>query len=348
MNSMLAVSQGSARPPRLVVMRWNGGRRARRAARLRRQGRGVRHRRHLDQAGRRHGGHEGRHGRRRRGHRADARARRRKAKVNAVGVIGLVENMPSGTRHAARRHRPRRDRARPSRSSTPTPRAASCSPTRSGTRRKSSSPRCIVDLATLTGAIGVALGHDHAGLFSNNDELAAKLIGGRPRDRRKALAHAAGPGLRQADREPLRRHQEHRRPRRPARSPRRSSSRASSATCPGRISTSPASRSARPTSETNAGWAPGFGVTLLDRFVRDNYESRHDRSAVLPPRAPAARTRAAAAAGKDAGARLAGGGRDLEPRAGRGARRAALDLSRRQLPAARHRRRRADRRASRC
>jgi leucyl aminopeptidase len=27
-----------------------------------------------------------------------------------------------------------------------------------------------------------------------------------------------------------------------------------------------------PATETNAGWAPGFGVALLDRLVRDNYE----------------------------------------------------------------------------
>jgi leucyl aminopeptidase len=33
----------------------------------------------------------------------------------------------------------------------------------------------MVDLATLTGAIVVALGHNYAGLFSNNDELAANL-----------------------------------------------------------------------------------------------------------------------------------------------------------------------------
>jgi leucyl aminopeptidase len=33
----------------------------------------------------------------------------------------------------------------------------------------------MIDLATLTGAIIVALGHEHAGLFSNNDELAEKL-----------------------------------------------------------------------------------------------------------------------------------------------------------------------------
>ena len=36
-------------------------------------------------------------------------------------------------------------------------------------------PRFMVDLATLTGAIIVALGHEHAGLFSNDDDLANKL-----------------------------------------------------------------------------------------------------------------------------------------------------------------------------
>jgi leucyl aminopeptidase len=36
-------------------------------------------------------------------------------------------------------------------------------------------PKFMVDLATLTGAIIIALGHDYAGLFSNNDELSAKL-----------------------------------------------------------------------------------------------------------------------------------------------------------------------------
>jgi leucyl aminopeptidase len=36
-------------------------------------------------------------------------------------------------------------------------------------------PRFMVDLATLTGAMIVALGHEHAGLFSNDDELAERL-----------------------------------------------------------------------------------------------------------------------------------------------------------------------------
>jgi len=37
-------------------------------------------------------------------------------------------------------------------------------------------PKFMVDLATLTGAIMVALGTEHAGLFCNNDELADRLL----------------------------------------------------------------------------------------------------------------------------------------------------------------------------
>jgi leucyl aminopeptidase len=98
----------------------------------------------------------------------------RKAKVNAVGVAGLVENMPSGTAQ------------------------------RPGDVVKSMSgqtvevlntdaegrlvladalwytqdrfkPRFMIDLATLTGAIIVSLGHEYAGLFSNDDTLSDRL-----------------------------------------------------------------------------------------------------------------------------------------------------------------------------
>ena len=37
------------------------------------------------------------------------------------------------------------------------------------------SPKFMIDLATLTGAIVTSLGHEHAGLFSNDDELSARL-----------------------------------------------------------------------------------------------------------------------------------------------------------------------------
>ena len=99
----------------------------------------------------------------------------RKAKVNAVGILGLVENMPDG------------DAIRPGDILT----------SMSGqtievintdaegrlvladaiwycnTRFK---PKAMVDLATLTGAMIIALGHDYAGLFSNNDDLADGLL----------------------------------------------------------------------------------------------------------------------------------------------------------------------------
>ena len=52
-------------------------------------------------------------------------------------------------------------------------------------------PQFMIDLATLTGAIIVALGNDHAGLFSNNDELAERLAAAGQGQRRKGLAHAA-------------------------------------------------------------------------------------------------------------------------------------------------------------
>ena len=99
----------------------------------------------------------------------------RKAKVNVVGVVGLVENMPDGDAIRARRHHQPRCPGRRSRSSIQTPRGASCWRTRSGTRRRNIAPRAIIDLATLTGAVMVALGHEMAGLFANNDELAQRL-----------------------------------------------------------------------------------------------------------------------------------------------------------------------------
>jgi leucyl aminopeptidase len=98
----------------------------------------------------------------------------RKARVNAIGVVGLVENMPSGTAQ----------------------RPGDIVKSMSGQTievintdaegrlvladamwycRDRFKPQFMVDLATLTGAIMVALGREHAGLFSNNDALSEKL-----------------------------------------------------------------------------------------------------------------------------------------------------------------------------
>jgi leucyl aminopeptidase len=174
MNALLGVGRGSAHQSRLVVMRWNGGKRGQ--APLAFIGKGVT----FDTGGisiKPAAGMEDM-----KGDMAGAACvvglmhalAARKAKVNAVGAIGLVENMPSG------------EAQRPGDIVT----------SMSGqtieiintdaegrlvladvlhyvnTRFK---PRFMINLATLTGAILVALGIEHAGLFSNDDTLAEQL-----------------------------------------------------------------------------------------------------------------------------------------------------------------------------
>ena len=99
----------------------------------------------------------------------------RKAKVNAVGVVGLVENMPGGNAQ-----RPG-DIVRAFNGktievlNTDAEGRLVLADALSFTEKKFK-PKFIVDLATLTGAIIVALGEEYAGLFSNNDDLAKKIF----------------------------------------------------------------------------------------------------------------------------------------------------------------------------
>ena len=99
----------------------------------------------------------------------------RKARVNAVGIIGLVENMPDGNAQ----------------------RPGDVVRAMSGTTievintdaegrlvladalwycQDRFKPQFMIDLATLTGAMIIALGTDYAGVFSNNDELAGRIV----------------------------------------------------------------------------------------------------------------------------------------------------------------------------
>jgi leucyl aminopeptidase len=99
----------------------------------------------------------------------------RKAKIDAVGLVGLVENMPSGTAQ-----RPG-DVVKSYSGQT-----VEVINTDAEGRlvladvlwycQQKFDPRFMVDLATLTGAMIVALGHEYAGMFSNNDALALKLL----------------------------------------------------------------------------------------------------------------------------------------------------------------------------
>jgi leucyl aminopeptidase len=174
MNALLGVGQGSARDSRLVVMRWNGGRKNEPPVAF--VGKGV----CFDTGGisiKPSGGMEDM-----KGDMAGAACvvglmhalARRKARVNAVGIIGLVENMPDGNAQ-------RPGDIVTSMSGQTIEIINTDAEGRlvladalwyTATKFK---PKFMVDLATLTGAIIVALGHEHAGLFSNDDRLAEQL-----------------------------------------------------------------------------------------------------------------------------------------------------------------------------
>jgi leucyl aminopeptidase len=99
----------------------------------------------------------------------------RKAKINAVGVVGLVENMVSG------------DAQRPGDIvksysgktievlNTDAEGRLVLADAITFTEKKFK-PKFIIDLATLTGAIIVSLGSEYAGLFSNDDNLSKQII----------------------------------------------------------------------------------------------------------------------------------------------------------------------------
>ena len=125
----------------------------------------------------------------------------RKAKVNAVGVIGIVENMPSGNAQ-----RPGDIVAAMSGQTieiinTDAEGRLVLADAIAYTEERFK-PKFMVDLATLTGAIIVALGHHHAGLFSNDDDAGRCAARRRRGDGRGRVAHAARQGIRQADRIP--------------------------------------------------------------------------------------------------------------------------------------------------
>jgi len=175
-GALLGVAQGSVNEPRLVVMQWRGGgRKATPPVLL--VGKGVT----FDSGGisiKPAAGMEqmkwdmG-------GAAAVAGTMRalalRKARAHVVGILGLVENMPSGTAQ------------RPGDVVTSLSgqtievintdaegRLVLCDAMHYGQQRFK--PKVMVDLATLTGAMIISLGHEYAGLFSNSDDLAKQLV----------------------------------------------------------------------------------------------------------------------------------------------------------------------------
>jgi len=174
MGALLGVGQGSPHESKVVIMRWNGGKRG--ADPIAFIGKGV----CFDTGGISIKPAQGMEDMK--GDMAGAACvvglmnalAARKAKVNAVGAIGLVENMPDGKAQ----------------------RPGDIVKTMSGQTieiintdaegrlvladvlhyvNKRFKPKFMINLATLTGAIIVALGQEYAGMFSNDDKLVERL-----------------------------------------------------------------------------------------------------------------------------------------------------------------------------
>jgi leucyl aminopeptidase len=270
MGALLGVAQGSARPPRLVVMRWNGGKA--KDAPVAFVGKGV----VFDTGGisiKPASGMEDM-----KGDMAGAAAvtgllqtlAARKAKVNAVGVIGIVENMPDGMAQ------------RPGDIVTAmTGKTIEIINTDAEGRlvladavaytEQRFKPKFIIDLATLTGAIIVALGHHHAGMYSTDDGLAVAL---------SAAGEATGERV---WRMPLGKEYDKQMDSKFADVKNAGSRDAGSITgaqfimrfvkdTPWVHLDIAGTAMGSPQTDVNRSWASGWGVRLLDRLVADKYE----------------------------------------------------------------------------
>ena len=271
MGSLLCVAKGSDRPAKLVIMQWHGGKADSKPLAF--VGKGV----VFDTGGisiKPAGNMEDM-----KGDMGGAAAvtglmhalAARKAPVNVVGVIGLVENMPSGT----------------------AVRPGDIVKAMSGTTievintdaegrlvladalwytQDRFKPRFMINLATLTGAIIVALGHEHAGLFSNNDALAIQLLNAGINANEKLWRMPLSPAYDKMIESKF------------------ADIRNSVGRPAGSITAAQFLQRfvndvpwahldiagmafGVSNSEINTSWAPGFGVALLDRLVRDYYES---------------------------------------------------------------------------
>jgi len=271
MRALLGVAQGSVRPPRLVAMHWNGNKSKDKPIAF--VGKGV----VFDTGGisiKPAGGMEDM-----KGDMGGAAAvvglmhalASRKAKANVVGIIGLVENMPDGNAQ----------------------RPGDIVEAASGVTieiintdaegrlvladalwyaQKTYEPKAIIDLATLTGAVLVALGSDHAGLFANDDALAAALSRAGEVTGEKVWRLPLGAAYDKLIESKF------------ADIKNTGGRHAGSITAAQFIQRFiddgvawahldiAGTAMGSPQSEINRSWASGWGVRILDRFVADNYE----------------------------------------------------------------------------
>ncbi|MEJ6781534.1 leucyl aminopeptidase [Aminobacter sp. Piv2-1] len=271
MGALLGVAQGSVRPPRMAIMQWNGGKAKDKPVAF--VGKGV----VFDSGGvsiKPAAGMEDM-----KGDMGGAAAvtglmhalAARKARVNAVGIIGLVENMVDGNAQ------------RPGDIVTSmSGQTIEVLNTDAEGRlvladalwycNQRFEPKFMVNLATLTGAIMVALGQHHAGLFSNNDELAGHLTASGTATQEKLWRMPLSSDYdklidsKNADMKNI--------------GGRYGGSITAAQFLQRFVKETPwahldiaGTAMGSPTNEINQSWGSGFGVRLLDRLVRDHYEA---------------------------------------------------------------------------
>lgn len=271
MGSLLGVAQGSPRGARLAVLQWNGGKAKDKPLAF--VGKGVT----FDTGGNSIKPASGMEDMK--GDMGGAAAvtgllhtlAARKAKANVIGILGLVENSVDG--HAQR----------------PGDIVTSMSGQTIEVLNTDAEgrlvladalwycndrfqPRLMINLATLTGAIMVALGQHHAGLFSNDDELADRLLQSGAATQEKLWRMPLGSEYdklidsKNADMKNI-------------------GGRYGGAIIAAQflqrfVKDTPwahldiaGTAMSAPASEINQSWGSGFGVRLLDRLVRDHYEA---------------------------------------------------------------------------
>ena len=270
MGALLGVAQGSVRPARMAVIHWKGGKAKDKPVAF--VGKGV----VFDTGGisiKPAGGMEDM-----KGDMGGAAAViglmhtlcARKARVNAIGILGLVENMPDGNAQ------------RPGDIVTSMSgqtievintdaegRLVLCDALHYCEERFK--PAAMINLATLTGAIMVALGSHHAGLFSNNDDLAAALSSAGEDTGEKVWRMPLGPEYdkmidsRFADMKNT--------------GGRNAGAITAAQFLKRFVKDTPwahldvaGTAMGSPSSEINQSWGSGFGVRLLDAYVRSTFE----------------------------------------------------------------------------
>jgi leucyl aminopeptidase len=271
MGALLGVAQGSVRPPCMAIMQWSGGRKG--EAPVAFVGKGV----VFDTGGNSIKPASGMEDMR--GDVGGAAAvvgamhalAARKAKANVVGIIGCVENMVDGNAQ------------RPGDIVTSmSGQTIEVLNTDAEGRlvladamwycQREFKPKVMIDLATLTGAIIVALGQHHAGLFSNDDALAGQLTAAGLATHERVWRMPLGPEYdklidsKNADMKNI--------------GGRYGGAIAAAQFLQRFVKDTPwahldiaGTAMGAPTSEIGQSWASGFGVRLLERFVRDNYEA---------------------------------------------------------------------------